>query len=62
MSSITELLVRSSGGQVLCSVVIDFLRAQGRDKRGGDAVLVSLSAAEDQPAAQSSATDMPARW
>ncbi len=60
MSSITELLVRSSGGQVLCSVVIDFLRAQGRDKRGGDAVLVSLSAAEDQPAAQSSATDMPA--
>jgi DNA-directed RNA polymerase specialized sigma24 family protein len=42
------------------SVVIDFLRAQGRDKRGGDAVLVSLSAAEDQPAAQSSATDMPA--
>ena len=45
-------------GQVLRSVVIDFLRAQGRDKRGGDAVLVTLSAAEDQPAAQSSATDM----
>lgn len=45
-------------GQVLRSVVIDFLRAQGRDKRGGDAVLVTLSAAEDQPSAQSSATDM----
>ncbi|MBI5259174.1 MAG: sigma-70 family RNA polymerase sigma factor [Burkholderiales bacterium] len=45
-------------GQVLRSVVIDFLRAQGRDKRGGEAVLVTLSAAEAEPAALSSATDM----
>lgn len=45
-------------GQVLRSVVIDFLRAQGRDKRGGDAVLVTLSAAEERPAALSEATDM----
>lgn len=33
-------------GQVLRSVVIDHLRAEGRDKRGGDAALVTLSAAE----------------
>jgi len=45
-------------GQVLRSVVIDFLRSQSRDKRGGDAVLVTLSAAEDRPAALSEATDM----
>ena len=34
-------------GQVLRSVVIDYLRSQGRDKRGGDQVMVTLSAAED---------------
>lgn len=45
-------------GQVLRSVVIDFLRSQGRDKRGGDAVWVTLSAAEAEPAALSSASDM----
>ncbi len=46
-------------GQVLRSVVIDFIRAQGRDKRGGpEAMMVTLSAAENQPAALSSATDM----
>lgn len=33
-------------GQVLRSVVIDHLRAEGRDKRGGDSALVTLSAAE----------------
>lgn len=45
-------------GQVLRSVVIDFLRSQGRDKRGGEAVMVTLSHAEAEPAALSSATDM----
>lgn len=45
-------------GQVLRSVVVDFLRAQGRDKRGGDAVMVTLSAAEGQPAALSDAADL----
>ncbi|MBL0087046.1 MAG: sigma-70 family RNA polymerase sigma factor [Ideonella sp.] len=45
-------------GQVLRSVVIDHLRSQGRDKRGGDQVMVTLSAAELVPAAQSSATDL----
>jgi len=45
-------------GQVLRSVVIDHLRAQGRDKRGGDQLMVTLSAAEDVAAVQSSATDL----
>jgi RNA polymerase sigma factor (TIGR02999 family) len=45
-------------GQVLRSVVIDHLRAQGRDKRGGDQVMVTLSAAEEVPAVQSSAADL----
>ena len=45
-------------GQVLRSVVIDHLRSQGRDKRGGDQIMVTLSAAELVPAPQSSATDL----
>jgi RNA polymerase sigma factor (TIGR02999 family) len=45
-------------GQVLRSVVIDHLRSQGRDKRGGDQVMVTLSAAAEVPAAQSEAIDL----
>lgn len=45
-------------GQVLRSVVIDHLRSEGRDKRGGGQVMVTLSAAEDVPAAVSSASDL----
>ena len=43
---------------MLRSVVIDHLRSEGRDKRGGDAVLVTLSAAQDVAAVQSSAVDL----
>ncbi|MEO3690758.1 ECF-type sigma factor [Roseateles paludis] len=45
-------------GRVLRSVVIDQLRAEGRDKRGGDAVVVTLSAAGEVAAAQSEAVDL----
>jgi len=45
-------------GRVLRSVVIDHLRTEGRDKRGGDAVMVTLSAADDVAAVQSTAIDM----
>ena len=45
-------------GRVLRSVVIDHLRTEGRDKRGGDAVMVTLSAAGDVAAAQSQAVDL----
>lgn len=45
-------------GQVLRSVVIDHLRADGRDKRGGDRIMVTMSVAEAEPAAQSSAADL----
>jgi RNA polymerase sigma factor (TIGR02999 family) len=45
-------------GRVLRSVVIDHLRTEGRDKRGGDAVMVTLSAASDVAAVQSTAVDM----
>jgi RNA polymerase sigma factor (TIGR02999 family) len=45
-------------GRVLRSVVIDHLRAEGRDKRGGDAVMVTLSAANDVAAVQSQAVDL----
>lgn len=45
-------------GQVLRSVVIDHLRAEGRDKRGGDQVMVTLSAADDVPAVLSPASDL----
>lgn len=45
-------------GRVLRSVVIDHLRGEGRDKRGGDAVMVTLSAAGDVAAEQSHAVDM----
>lgn len=45
-------------GQVLRSVVIDHLRSEGRVKRGGDQLLVTLSAAEDVPAANGSAADL----
>ncbi len=36
-------------GQVLRSVVIDHLRAEGRDKRGGAQLMFTLSAAADVP-------------
>lgn len=36
-------------GQVLRSVVIDHVRHEKRDKRGGEGVMVTLSAAEDVP-------------
>lgn len=45
-------------GRVLRSVVIDHLRTEGRDKRGGDAVMVTLSAADDVASSQSQALDM----
>jgi len=45
-------------GQVLRSVVIDHLRSQGRDKRGGDQLMVTLSAAEDIAAPQGDAVDL----
>lgn len=45
-------------GRVLRSVVIDHLRGEGRDKRGGDAVMVTLSAATDVAGAGSPAVDM----
>jgi RNA polymerase sigma factor (TIGR02999 family) len=45
-------------GQVLRSVVIDHLRTEGRDKRGGDAIMVTLSAAGDVAAVQSQAVDL----
>ena len=45
-------------GRVLRSVVIDHLRTEGRDKRGGDAVMVTLSAASDVAAVQSQAVDL----
>lgn len=45
-------------GRVLRSVVIDHLRTEGRDKRGGDAVMVTLSAADDVASGQSQAVDM----
>lgn len=45
-------------GRVLRSVVIDHLRGQGTDKRGGDQIMVTLSAASDVPAVQSSAVNL----
>lgn len=45
-------------GRVLRSVVIDHLRTEGRDKRGGDAVMVTLSAADDVADVQSQAVDL----
>lgn len=45
-------------GRVLRSVVVDHLRAEGRDKRGGDALLVTLSGAEQVAAVQSEAIDL----
>ncbi len=45
-------------GRVLRSVVIDHLRAEGRDKRGGEALMVTLSAADEVQATQSSAVDL----
>ncbi len=44
-------------GQVLRSVVIDHIRAEGRDKRGGDQIMVTLSAAADV-AAPGAGTDL----
>ena len=45
-------------GQVLRSVVIDHVRSQGRDKRGGEQIMVTLSAAADVAAPQGSAVDI----
>jgi RNA polymerase sigma factor (TIGR02999 family) len=45
-------------GQVLRSVVIDHLRSEGRSKRGGEQIMVTLSAAEDVPAGGGSAADL----
>lgn len=45
-------------GRVLRSVVIDHLRAEGRDKRGGDQLMVTLSQAEHVPSASGSAADL----
>lgn len=45
-------------GRVLRSVVIDHLRGEGRDKRGGDAVMVTISAAGDVAASGTPAVDM----
>lgn len=45
-------------GQVLRSVVIDYLRAHCRDKRGGEQVMVTLSAAADVHAVQTPAIDL----
>ena len=45
-------------GRVLRSVVIDHVRAEGRDKRGGDAVMLSLSAAEQVAAVSSEMVDL----
>jgi DNA-directed RNA polymerase specialized sigma24 family protein len=39
-------------------VVIDHLRRQGRERRGGDQVQVTLSEADELPALQSSAEDL----
>ena len=47
-------------GQGLRSVVIDHLRSIGRDKRGGDPLMVTLSAANHLPASQPAATDLSA--
>jgi RNA polymerase sigma factor (TIGR02999 family) len=44
-------------GRVLRSVVIDHLRSQGADKRGGGQTLLTLSAAENEPALLSQAAD-----
>ncbi len=45
-------------GRVLRSVVIDQLRAEGRDKRGGDQIMLTLSAAEQLPDAGADALDL----
>lgn len=45
-------------GQVLRSVVIDFLRHEGRSKRGGDGLMLTLSAAEDVAAPGGSAIEL----
>lgn len=45
-------------GQVLRSVVLDFLQAQDAGRRGGDTVMVTLSAAEGPPTAPGEATDL----
>lgn len=45
-------------GQVLRSVVIDHLRSEGRVKRGGEQLMVTLSAAADVPAGGGSAADL----
>jgi RNA polymerase sigma factor (TIGR02999 family) len=45
-------------GQVLRSVVIDHLRSVGRVKRGGEQLMVTLSAAADVPAGGGSAADL----
>jgi RNA polymerase sigma factor (TIGR02999 family) len=44
--------------RVMRRVLIDYARARGRDKRGGDAVRVSLSDAAELLAAEGGAEDM----
>lgn len=63
MAEIEGLQGRSRGqffvyvGRVLRSVVIDHLRSQAADKRGGGQTLLTLSAAENEPALLSHAAD-----
>ena len=45
-------------GQVLRSVVIDHVRHHGRDKRGGDQVMVTLSGAADVAAPEGEPMDL----
>lgn len=45
-------------GRVLRSVVIDHLRSEGRDKRGGGQLLFTLSAAADVPASTADVTEL----
>ncbi len=45
-------------GRVLRSVVIDHLRHEGRDKRGGEHIMVTLSAADDVAAQLSAPADL----
>ena len=45
-------------GMVLRSIVIDYLRSQGRDKRGGDVAMLTISAADDMPALVSDVTEL----
>ena len=45
-------------GQVLRSIVIDHIRSEGRDKRGGGVSMVTISAADNEPALVSDVTEL----